>query len=112
MILFLIAYILLLPLTIVNFFFVNNKKKYFKSTAVNIDRFGNREFRTLFNRTLIQKTGYRFGDERETISSVLGKNERDKTLTKCGKVLVKILNFIDKNHCIKSINNFQDENTN
>ena len=54
----------------------------------------------LFNKVLINEKGYRFGDIRETISSVLGKNQRDKTLTKTGKVLVWVL---DKNHCEKSI---------
>jgi len=109
MILFLIAYILMLPLTFVNYIVVlfvskDNAKKYFRSTAINIDKFGNREFRTLWNCTLRLKTGYKFGNPEETISSVLGKNERDKTLTATGKVLVFILNTIDKDHCKKSIN--------
>ena len=106
LILFLIAYLLLLPLTFINYAVVAHKsssKGYFRSTAVNIDRFGNREFRALFNKVLIKENGYRFGDIRETISSVLGKNQRDKTLTKTGKVLVWVLDLIDKNHCEKSI---------
>ncbi|MDR2205820.1 MAG: hypothetical protein LBE36_06670 [Flavobacteriaceae bacterium] len=108
MILFLIAYALLLPITLLNFVIVvftakDNGKGYFRSTAVSMDKFGNREFRTLWNKTLRKKNGYRFGDFRETISSVLGKNERDKTLTTAGKILVWILNKIDKNHCEKSI---------
>ena len=41
----------------------------------------------------------------ETISSALGKNQRDKTLSKKGKLLVKILDFLDENHCENSINN-------
>ena len=49
------------------------------------------------------KDGYKFGNFNETISSALGKNERDKTLSKTGKLLVKILDFLDKNHCKKSI---------
>lgn len=106
LILFLIAYLLLLPLTFINYAVVAHKsssKSYFRSTAVNIDRFGNREFRALFNKVLIKENGYRFGDIRETISSVLGKNQRDKTLSKTGKVLVWALDLIDKNHCEKSI---------
>lgn len=103
MILFLIAYILLLPLTVVNFFFVDEKSGYFKSTAINIDKFANREFRSMWNKTLIKNNGYQFGDETETLSSALGKNERDKTLTAFGKVLVWILDKIEKNHCIKAI---------
>lgn len=109
--LFIIAYVLMLPLTIVNFFVVLFKSKdhakgYFRTTAVNIDKFGNREFRTLWNETLIIKTGYKFGNIEETISSVLGKNERDNTLSKLGKCLAWILNNLDKNHCKNSIIEF------
>ena len=34
------------------------------------------------------------------------KNEIDKTLSKKGKLLVKILDFFDENHCEKSIKEF------
>lgn len=68
-----------------------------------MDRYGNYNYRGIFNAWLITKEGYQFGDFRETISSVLGKNQRDKTLSKTGKTLVSILDFIDKEHCKKSI---------
>jgi hypothetical protein len=100
--LLIIAWILFLPLSIVNYFCVKNKKGYFKQTALNLDKFGNREFRAFLNFSM-QKNGYKFGNPNETISSALGKNERDNTLTKCGRILVKILDIIDKNHCKKSI---------
>lgn len=108
MLLFLIAYILFLPLSIINYVVVystskDSAKGYFRSTAVNLDKFGNREFRTLWNKTLRTEQGYEFGNINETISSALGKNQRDGTLTKTGKKLVWILNLIDKNHSIKSI---------
>lgn len=103
MILFIIAYVLFLPLSIINWFFVENKKGYFKSSAINIDKFGNREFRTLFNKTLILENGHKFGDINETISSVLGKNQLTNTLTKCGNILVWILDKIDNNHSLESI---------
>ena len=103
MILFILAYILYLPLSIVNWLFVKNKSGYFKSSAVNLDKFGNREFRTLFNKVLINDKGHRFGSIEETISSVLGRNQLTNTLTKSGLVLVWILDNIDENHCIKSI---------
>ena len=103
MILFIVAYILYLPLTIVNWLFVNDKSGYFKSSAVNLDKFGNREFRTLFNKTLINDKGYRFGNINETISSVLGKNQVTNTLTRCGKALVWLLDKFDKNHAYKAI---------
>ena len=102
-ILFLIAYILFFPLSIINYLVVKNKKGYFKSSAINIDKFGNREFRTLLNLTLRTELGYEFGNMKETISGVLGKNERDNTLSKTGKILVFILDKLDNNHAQKSI---------
>ena len=104
MILFVLAYVLYLPLSIVNWLFVKNKSGYFKSSAVNLDKFGNREFRTLFNKTLISDKGHRFGDINETISSVLGKNQLTGTLTKCGLILVWILDKIENDHALKSVN--------
>ena len=106
-ILFLVAWLLIPPLTIRNLFSVKKKygntKGYFRSTALSIDIWGNREFRTLWNTKLRIENGYEFGKIGETISSALGKNERDKTLSKTGKLLVKILDFLDKNHCKKSM---------
>ena len=104
--LFIIATILWLPLTVLNWIAVTYKyglsNKYFYQTAIDIDRFGNRNFRTFLNLTM-QRNGYEFGDVRETISSALGKNKRRNTLTKFGKLICSILDFLDKNHCIKSI---------
>ncbi len=102
-ILFLIAYILFFPLTFINYLIVKKKKGYFLSSAVNLDKYANREFRALWNKVLRTDDGYLFGREGETISSALGKNEKDGTLTKTGKRLVWILNIIDKNHSQKSI---------
>ncbi|MGD1319147.1 hypothetical protein [Chryseobacterium sp. 2R14A] len=109
--LFLVAFVLLLPLTVINFFVVlfttkDHAKGYFRSTAVNIDKFGNREFRKLWNLTLRTENGYEFGNPEETISSALGKNERDGTLSRPGKVLTWLLNTLDKDHCKKSILEF------
>lgn len=103
-ILFLIAYILFLPLSFINFITVWHKG-YFLNTAINIDKFANREFRATWNKFLRKENGYYFGKENETISSALGKNQRDKTLTKLGKAICTILDFLDKNHCRKSIRN-------
>jgi len=107
--LFLIAWLLFLPLSLLNFLAVAIKFKdlgYFKSSAVNLDRFGNSEFRTLFNLVLKKKGGYEFGNFEETISSALGKNQRNGTLTRTGRVLVWILDTIEKEHCKKSIKEF------
>lgn len=79
---------------------------YFRRMAIAVDRFGNYQYSSLLNAVLITEEGYKFGNFLETISSVLGKNERDGTLTKCGKGLVKILNWLDKDHCKKSIVEF------
>lgn len=102
-ILFFIAYLLFLPLSFINFLFVRNKG-YFKDSAINIDRFANREFRTSLNRCLRKnESPYKHGDIRETISSVLGKNKRFGYLTRLGKIICIILDALDKNHCEKSI---------
>lgn len=105
--LFLLAFILFLPLSLLNYLILLGKGKakgYFLSSAVNLDRFGNYEFRTLFNHTLRKNNGYKFGNFEETVSSVLGKNQRDDTLSITGKILAFILDTIDKDHCKKSIN--------
>lgn len=109
--LFLIATILWIPLTFINWIIVAIKhsiSNHFLETAIDIDRFGNRNFRAFLNWSM-QRNGYKFGDERETISSALGKNQRDKKLTKFGKAIVFILYHIDYKkksvggHCIASI---------
>ena len=99
LILFIIAYVLYFPLTLINFLLVRNKR-YFRDSAITLDKLANREFRTLWNKMLIKSNGYYFGNVNETISSVLGKNIQNKTLTKTGKVLVFILS---KKHCIDAI---------
>ncbi len=104
LVLFIIAYLLFLPITIFNALNVR-KNGYMKDTAVNIDRFANREFRFSLNKYLITKESKdRFGRIEETISSVLGKNELSDQLSTTGKILCWILDKIEKNHCIKSIN--------
>ena len=101
-ILYLVAYVLYFPLCILNFLIVKNKQGYFRSQAITIDKLANREFRALWNKTLIKETGYLFGDVNETMSAVLGHNIMEETLTKAGKVLVFILT---KKHCLEAITN-------
>lgn len=104
--LFLIAWALLLPLTIINYIVVTIKSSpsgYFLSTALNLDIFANREFRALWNSTLKKPNGYKFGHFNETISGVLGKNKRENTLSCIGKALAFTLDTLDENHCINSI---------
>ena len=111
-ILVILAKFLYLVIEPINFFYVILIKKkftwkrlngYFREEAVAIDRFGNSQYRSLFNAWFVAENVYQHGNINETISSVLGKNEYIGKLTKKGKVLVSILNFIDKNHCAKSI---------
>ena len=73
------------------------------SLALAIDHFGNTICRDLFNAIFITRRGYRFGNIKETISSVLGKNFRDDTLSVAGAILVVILDAIDPNHVLKAI---------
>ena len=99
--LLLIALVLIFILTVVNFFIVKNKQGYFRSTAINLNMWGNVEFRTLWNKHLIKDSSfYPFGLQGEPISSVLGKNILINNLTNTGKVLVWILT---EKHCIDSI---------
>jgi len=112
--LFIVALVLFLPLTLINMVVVVWKKRtfatlngYFYQTAIDIDRFGNHNLRTLLNQTLITSEGHQFGDFRETISSVLGKNQGSGTLSDTGKGLVWILDTLDENHCRKSIHVFE-----
>ena len=107
-----LAKLLYLTVEPINFIYVilikkkftwNRLNGYFREEAVSIDRFGNSQYRSMFNAWFVKENGYKHGNINETISSVLGKNEYFGTLTKTVKVLVKILNFIDKNHCAKSI---------
>lgn len=110
--LLILATFLIVPLTIINRHYVDEKygntNGYWRSTAKNIDIWANKEFRSTWNAKLVAAVElngelmypYKFGVDGETISSALGKNELNGTLTKDGKRLVSILNRIEKNHCI------------
>lgn len=74
--------------------------------AVSIDQLGNVVCRDLFNRCLITSEWYKFWYQDETISSVLGKNERDNTLTNTGEMIVAVLDMVDEGHCERSIEEF------
>lgn len=76
---------------------------YFLLVAVSIDQTANTFCAELFNDVMIKHGGHPFGDPDETISSVLGKNKRDGTLTGFGKGLSWLLDTLDSNHVTKSI---------
>ena len=78
--------------------------QYFYVIAVSIDQTGNVVMAELFNHILLRKNSkYKFGNEDETISSVLGKNKYENTLTTIGQFLVFILNSIEQSHVEKAI---------
>lgn len=78
----------------------------FHSVAVGLDQIGNAVCRDMLNRLLIEKEGYKFWKVQETISSVLGKNQKNKSLTLLWTLLVAVLDWIDPEHCRKAIKDF------
>ena len=113
-ILYLVASVLFLPIALINLIVciykkIKNPNRAFFATARGIDIFANESFSILWN-TLLRKSGsYHFGHKDETISSALGKLQRDGGLSKLGWVVVYILWFIDVQywkkggHCVNSI---------
>lgn len=109
LILLLIAWILILPATLVNVILVASKAKhrgwvywlsgYFARTARNIDVFGADELTTLWNTILVKKNGIQFKGDGHTISFYLGANQIDGALTKFGKLVAWICDTIEKAHC-------------
>lgn len=82
--------------------------KYFFKIAVCIDQSGNVVCSKLLDVVMIKSSGHKFGNEDETISSVIGKNHQSNTLTYCGWGLYHLLNKIEKNHSENAIE--EDEN--
>lgn len=90
--------------SVIRIIFYKASTNYFKDCAIEIDIFGNVLCQHLFNTVLINKDSkFLFGKLGVTISKVLGLNEREKTLSKTGVLLVSLLDFIDKDHCKKAI---------
>ncbi len=78
---------------------------FFVEVALVLDEAGNVVMQHLLNDTLLVKNAntYFFGNKKETISSVIGKNSLTDTLSFLGKALNALLNFIDKDHSLNSI---------
>jgi 8-oxo-dGTP diphosphatase len=96
--------IILFPVGFIVAMFYPKREKYLFNIALGIDQLGNVVCAKLFNLTLIyQSSIYKFGNEDETISSVIGKNKQANTLTFAGRLLDKLLDVIDKNHSIEAI---------
>lgn len=78
---------------------------YFTEVALVFDEAGNVVMQHLLNDILLlkKKDTYYFGNKKETISSVIGKNFLTQTLSPLGLALNSFLNFIDKGHSLNSI---------
>ena len=113
--LFCIAIVLLIFTTPIGFFYALLRQSffgklktlsvYFLEVAISIDNTGNVMMQHLLNDFLLikQKETYYFGNKKETISSVIGKNSLTNTLSPLGKALNAFLNWIDKDHSFNSI---------
>ena len=71
--------------------------------AISVDQLGNVIMQHLLNALWINKYGYKFGNRDETISSVIGKNKKLGALTSFGRFIDAILDRIDPNHSLNSI---------
>ena len=79
---------------------------WFRRLALSLDQLGNVIADDFFNWLLIRDDCIApFGDEDETVSSVLGKNYLADNLTVLGKALRYLLHRLDPNHSVKSIEN-------
>lgn len=79
--------------------------------AVSVDQLGNVLMQHLLNILWIKKAGYKFGNRDETISSVLGRNNKLKTLTGFGRAIDAFLDAIDPNHSLDSIDYYIEPTT-
>tara|TARA_R110000868_G_scaffold21640_10_gene89821 strand:+ start:21340 stop:22155 length:816 start_codon:yes stop_codon:yes gene_type:complete len=77
--------------------------EYFLKVAISIDQLGNVLMQHFLNVLWIKTGGYKFGNRDETISSALGRNKQLKTLTGFGLFIDTILDKIDPNHSLNSI---------
>lgn len=83
--------------------------KYLLQCAITVDQSGNVFCQHIFNLIFITSKGYRFGNPDETISSVLGKNQLNGTLSLLGKAMNHFLSFLDPNHSIDAIEHDKDD---
>ena len=113
--LFCIAIVLLITTAPIGFFYallrqlffgrLKTLSDFFLEVAISIDNTGNVMMQHLLNDLLLMKRPetYNFGNKKETISSVIGKNSLTNTLSPLGKALNAFLNWIDKDHSFNSI---------
>ncbi len=89
--------------------FLKGLGNFYLEIAISIDQLGNVIMQHILNALWLKKGGYKFGNKDETISSVLGKNELQNTLTKFGKFVVYILDKIDEGHVFNSIDYYVEQ---
>lgn len=73
---------------------------YHLQLAKSKDQHGNVLMQYLFNFLFVKKDGYKFGNEDETISYVIGVNKLNYTLSYWGMVLDGLLEFFDPGHSL------------
>lgn len=86
--------------------------EYLLKIAVSIDQLGNVLMQHLLNLLWIRKGGYPFGNRDETISSALGRNKKLGMLTVFGKGIDTVLDTIDPNHTLNSIDYYVEPSEN
>lgn len=77
--------------------------EYFLKVAISIDQLGNVIMQDCLNILWVKKGRYNFGNRDETISSALGRNKKLGTLTIFGNDIDKLLDTIDPDHSLNSI---------
>ena len=113
--LFLVAYILSFVLFPLGFIYALvtfrvSKAKYLFNLAFAIDKLGNATLGVVMNDLLKKKGGLSFGNYDQTISYALGRNQQLQTLTKLGRFVASILDFVDKDHCKKAVQSYNIRN--
>ena len=94
-------------------------KKAFQK-ALNIDIFGNYQFKEFWNLTM-SKNGYQFGRFGETLSSCLGRKQLERSLSWFGWFILLLVNLSDFSkwksgfkgngfHCVASIQTHEEIN--
>lgn len=79
---------------------------WIKDIAISQDRLGNVMYQVPFNDSCLNPSSKAyFGNGKETISAVLGKAKSINSLKITGKILVTILNLLDKNHVENALKN-------
>ncbi len=84
---------------------ISGTKQFFLAIAIALDQLGNVAFGGFFNWLFLkdQEGLYNFGAAHETISEVLGWNLYLDHLNQKGKYMVALLDWIEKDHCIKAM---------